>query len=93
MKHYKDTNNNLFGIEEGQPVAEGLVEVTMEQIQVINESKAQAEFDALAYGSKRVREYPPIGEQLDALYHAGVFPEEMAQQIQAVKDKYPKETP
>lgn len=38
----------------------------------------------------RVKEYPPIGDQLDALFHAGVFPEEMAAKIQSVKDKYPK---
>jgi hypothetical protein len=42
------------------------------------------------YAEKRVREYPSIGDQLDALFHAGVFPEEMATQIQAVKTKYPK---
>ena len=40
--------------------------------------------------SERKSEYPPIGDQLDALFHAGVFPEEMAAKIQAVKDKYPK---
>ena len=40
---------------------------------------------------KRVNEYPDIGDQLDALFHAGVFPEDMAATIQAVKDKYPKE--
>ena len=39
---------------------------------------------------KRAREYPDIGDQLDALFHAGVFPPEMAAKIQAVKDKYPK---
>jgi hypothetical protein len=39
---------------------------------------------------KRKSEYPSIGDQLDALFHAGVFPPEMAEQIQAVKDKYPK---
>lgn len=38
----------------------------------------------------RVQSYPSIGDQLDALFHAGVFPPEMAAQIQAVKDKYPK---
>ena len=43
------------------------------------------------YRTDRVAEYPPIGDQLDALFHAGVFPAEMAAQIQAVKDKYPKE--
>lgn len=42
------------------------------------------------YQVKRQPEYPSIGDQLDALFHAGVFPPEMAAQIQAVKDKYPK---
>lgn len=42
------------------------------------------------YQFQRSIEYPPIGDQLDALFHAGVFPEEMAQKLQAVKDKYPK---
>lgn len=42
------------------------------------------------YKFKRKDEYPSIGDQLDALFHAGVFPEEMASKIQAVKDKYPK---
>jgi hypothetical protein len=38
----------------------------------------------------RAAEYPEIGDQLDALFHAGVFPSNMAETIQAVKDKYPK---
>lgn len=41
---------------------------------------------------RRLRQsaYPQIGEQLDALFKAGVFPPEMAAKIQEVKDKYPK---
>ena len=46
--------------------------------------------DPDAYKAQRASEYPTIGDQLDALYHAGVFPDDMAAQIQAVKDKYPK---
>jgi hypothetical protein len=42
------------------------------------------------YSENRATEYPPIGDQLDALFHAGVFPADMAAKIQAVKDKYPK---
>ena len=53
-------------------------------------SAAQALVDANAYKAQRVQEYPPIGDQLDALFKAGVFPAEMAAAIQAVKDKYPK---
>ena len=43
-----------------------------------------------AYAKDRALEYPSIGDQLDALFHAGVFPADMAAQIQAIKDKYPK---
>ena len=30
------------------------------------------------------------GGQLDALYHAGLFPAAMTASIKAIKDKYPK---
>ena len=59
----------------------------------------QAELDALwiplqaahaATQYRRDRVYPPIGDQLDALFRAGVFPPEMAAQLQAVKDAHPK---
>ena len=53
-------------------------------------TRLQAEYDAKAYARSRAAEYPAIGDQLDALFHAGVFPAEMAEQIQAIKDKYPK---
>jgi len=46
--------------------------------------------DPDAYKFSRASEYPAIGDQLDALFHAGAFPDDMAAQIQAVKDKYPK---
>ena len=42
------------------------------------------------YGWKRANEYPSIGDQLDALYHAGTFDATMTAAIKAVKDKYPK---
>ena len=51
----------------------------------------QDEYDNASYSTKRKRKYPYIGDQLDALYHAGVFPEDMAAKIKATKDKYPKE--
>lgn len=43
-----------------------------------------------SYKDLRKNEYPSIGDQLDALFHAGVFPEEMASKIQEIKNKYPK---
>lgn len=45
---------------------------------------------SVAYRNQRMFAYPSIGDQLDALFHAGVFPQEMHDQLQAVKDAYPK---
>jgi hypothetical protein len=56
----------------------------------IDMNAVNAWVDPDAYKFSRVSEYPEIGDQLDALYHAGVFPEDMAAQIQAVKERYPK---
>jgi hypothetical protein len=53
-------------------------------------ARLQQEYEDKEYQRKRVIEYPSIGDQLDALFHAGVFPSDMAEQIQAIKDKYPK---
>jgi len=55
-------------------------------------ARLQAAHDAQAYARSRAAEYPAIGDQLYALFHAGVFPADMAATIQAVKDKYPKES-
>jgi hypothetical protein len=54
------------------------------------EPEPEEQLRELTYAEKRIMEYPLIGDQLDALFHAGVFPPEMAAKIQAVKDKYPK---
>lgn len=63
--------------------------VTDEQIQA-ELVRLQQEYDYEEYRRLRAAEYPPIGDQLDALFHAGVFPSGMAAQLQAVKDRYPK---
>ena len=58
----------------------------------IENKKAQllAENNASQYSRKRVEQYPAIGDQLDALYHAGVFPADMAAKLKKVKDDNPK---
>ena len=53
-------------------------------------ARMEAERLATEYQRQRAAEYPPVGDQLDALFHAGAFPEEMNAKLQAVKDKYPK---
>ena len=62
---------------------------TKEQVDV-EVARLQAIKESLNYREQRVKEYPSIGDQLDALFHAGVFPPEMQSLIQSVKNKYPK---
>jgi len=63
--------------------------ITKEQIQE-KLVEIQAEWDSQEYARKRAVLYPDIGDQLDALYHAGVFPEDMAAKLKKVKDDNPK---
>lgn len=56
---------------------------------VYDEALVQDEIDASAYKEQRAKEYPPLTEQLDYIYHNGVEAWK-ADMIQPVKDKYPK---
>jgi hypothetical protein len=93
-------DNNPGDYETGQPAGQAdqvLVwntdrlgtQPTQEQLDAAWAAKTAAD-NATAYRAKRAAEYPSIGDQLDALYHAGLFPAEMAATIEAVKLKYPK---
>ena len=83
-----DTYDGLQWLE--KPVYEGgQKKPTKEEVEA-EVARLQAEYDAKEYQRQRKPEYPSITDQLDALFHAGVFPPEMAEQIQAIKDKYPK---
>jgi hypothetical protein len=55
-----------------------------------DKAAVQAYVDAHAYIAKRASEYPPIGDQLDALWKGGEAAAEMLAKVQAVKAKYPK---
>jgi hypothetical protein len=61
-----------------------------ENIVTYNEAEVQSYIDAHAYIAKRQKEYPPIGDQLDALWKGGDAATEMLAKVQAVKTKYPK---
>jgi len=59
-----------------------------------DEAEAQAEqerYDNAPYTEKRRRNYPPIGDQLDALWKGGTHAEEMKAIVNKVKLDYPKE--
>lgn len=62
--------------------------VSLEQI-LEEQQRLQDVYDWNEYRRNRAREYPSVEEQLDALYHAGLFPPDMAQRIRQVKEKYP----
>jgi hypothetical protein len=93
MKHFTDSQGILWAYEEDgsqDHLIGDKVLVTQEKIDEINVEKSKQYLQSLSYGVKRKLEYPSIGDQLDALFHAGTFPADMAAQIQAVKNKYPK---
>ena len=52
--------------------------------------EAIAEWEANEYKRSRADKYPPIGDQLDMIFRAGLGGDEFQATIQAVKDKYPK---
>jgi hypothetical protein len=93
MKHYVDATGEIFAYEEDGSQDHLIGDkafITDAAADVLRAEKAAAAFNAKPYADKRKTKYPEIGDQLDALFHAGVFPAEMAAKIQAVKDQYPK---
>jgi len=56
----------------------------------IDESLVNAWVDPDTYKYNRAKEYPSIGDQLDALWKGGDAAAEMLAKVQAVKTKYPK---
>lgn len=94
MPHFKNTNNELFWLDEGDDPAVWLPQctpITDEEADAIRVQQAQAAQAALTYAQKRAVEYPPITDYLD-----GVVKGDQAQvdayiaACQAVKAKYPK---
>ena len=56
----------------------------------VSDEVARLEAAHAATQYRRDRVYPPIGDQLDALWKGGAAAEEMLAQIHAVKARYPK---
>jgi hypothetical protein len=95
MPHFKNTNNELFWLDEGDDASIWLPQctpITDEEATTIRVANLQAAFDALTYAEKRAAEYPPMTDYLDA-----VVKNDQAQidayvsACLAVKAKYPKE--
>ena len=82
MKHFLD---------HGQLLPEHLQEVVVSDSERYEFFEAMQSFENSLYGAKRQKEYPPIGDQLDALWKGGEEAAAMLAKVQAVKAKYPKE--
>lgn len=75
--------------------SEGNIPFTSEEEAQRDAEEAQAlvkqtELAKTQYQRDRAAEYPPIGDQLDALWKGGDAATVMLAQVQAVKAKYPK---
>ena len=85
-KEWSDINvTHVYEYVDGEVVDQG--EFVIDPVEL---ARIEQEAADNAYKNSRAMLYPSIGDQLDALFHAGVFPEEMATKIQAIKDAYPK---
>ena len=85
--HYKAPDNSLHfldSVDYEYLLPAGSVQITDE------EAEALRPVYTPTYAEKRVAEYPPIGDQLDALWKGGDAAAEMLAKVQAVKSKYPK---
>lgn len=78
--------NEEGALLDSNPLPEGAIEADMEVLLTANGTSVLAsDYEAL-----RRAEYPPIRDQLDAIWKGGEALTEMASLVQAVKDKYPK---
>jgi hypothetical protein len=87
MPHFKDSENKLYWLDEGNDPVKWLPQctpITDEEADAIRASQVVP----LTYAQKRAAEYPSFADQFDLLFHGGM--DVWKAQIQAVKDKYPK---
>lgn len=95
MKHYKDSNNNIYAYElDGSQdhLIGDKVSVTQAEVDAMNTVKEQEYLDSLSYAEKRQAAYAPLSEQLDMQYHDTMNgTETWLDHIRSVKEAHPKE--
>lgn len=62
-------------------------EVTAAEYEALMAAQREAE---LTYADRRRAEYPPIGDQLDAIWKGGAAMDDMRATVMAIKARYPK---
>jgi hypothetical protein len=99
MQHYKDTEGNLYGFaadgSQDHLKPAGLIGITKEEAEQhgrLNfQKQEEAEFAKQDYISQRVKNYPALGEFVDAwVKNDEDALEEYRQKCLEVKAKYPK---
>lgn len=95
MKHYKNAENKLFGIEDGQPVPAGLTEITKAECDRIGklnyEKQREEELAQMDYVRQRINNYPEMSEFVDAwVKNDQAALEEYRQRCLAIKAQFPK---
>jgi hypothetical protein len=94
MPHFKNSNNELFWLDEGddpQKWLPGCVQITDAEAATIRAANQQSAFDALTYAEKRAAEYPLMADYLDAVVKGDQAQiDAYIAACQAVKAKYPK---
>jgi len=93
MKLFKDDNNQIFAYEEDgsqDHLIESKTSITQAEADALIAANKQQSFNALTYVQKRAAAYPPIGDQLDAIWKGGAAEAAMLEAVLAVKAKYPK---
>ena len=57
---------------------------------VTDDQGVETEVKSIVVDKEAINGYPDIGDQLDDLYHAGVFSADMTAKLKKVKDDFPK---
>ena len=73
MKLFKDSKNNIYAYEEDgsqDHLIDGKTPITKAEADEIIRVKVEESINIMSYAEQRVKEYPPIGDQLDMLWHA-----------------------
>jgi len=91
MPHFKDSENKLYWLDEGDDPTAWLPQCTLiteEEANTIRAEQQAAIEASLTYVEKRASSYPSFADQFDLLYHGGYDAWKAA--IEAVKQEYPK---
>ena len=93
IKSEQDWNDNVQFVsgadENGTAIFFDTKPVTYAEV-LAEQQRLQTEYDNNQYQRYRANNYPPIGDQLDYIYHNGIDAWK-ADMIDPIKNKYPKD--